>query len=115
MFSDDDRKIFEFSDGTKTIKADPLVIRRKLLVASAGEFWDLLAQGHRPADAGKEALEIVMAREDAQEKVVLCVRAAFDLPPVDPGTGQGCTEAMCWAVLGRYLDLLEGNAPAAGK
>lgn len=116
MFGEDERRIFTYEGAAgKVVRADPLVLRRRLLQASAGEFYDLLAGSYKPAGAGKEPLEVVMAREEAQEKAVLCVRAAFDLPAIDPETGSGCTEAMCWKVLTDFMDLMEGEKKPAGQ
>lgn len=101
-YTDAERAIFEFHDGTGPVKADPQIIHRNLAKALKGKplggeygLLDTLARG-----------DYVVAY-DAAEILFPALQAAFHLSPLQPD-GTGCTEAMQYRVLMEWLRFKDG-------
>lgn len=116
MFSDSDRAIFPLSlDGVKITYLDPLVLHRKLVQACGGDLYGLLAEAQGPKkDSEGKRLEphdpmLELKRLNAQELLAEAARVAFDLPKLDPATGQGVPEALCWKALNSFMEWTEGE------
>src|SRR5262245_60989542 len=101
FFSDEDRRVYSYHDGRREVRADPLAVRRRLAQAANGDLagvWKAASappktgEGHLPAET---AGQLELARLEGEERLLGVIRYAFDLPPVDPATGEGVTEAMC--------------------
>lgn len=116
-FSEAEKKIFTMRRGDMVIHLDPLALRRRLLQASGGRFSQLVtASREREAGAGEESPTEVLARCDAQDKLLAVVRQAFVLPAWDEGSpAKGALDADCWRALNLYFGWLEKNAKKAGS
>ena len=125
MFPESERLIFEYAVAGVKRFADPLAVRRALLRASLGEFdqIDRESRDRPPApdgaggwvEQGPEDAGAVLAREDAREKLHRVVCAAFGLPPFDPDSGAGATEAESSALLDRFMDFMAGKGKTPGN
>jgi len=123
-FSEEDRRIYAYHNGTSEVRADPLVIRRRLIQNANGKL-DQLVREARGEGASLEVIDerlprpelsdAILLQEEAQERLVAVIRRAFELPPLDPATGQGCTEAMVWKVWGSFNEFLEGESRPVGN
>lgn len=121
LFSPEERLIFCYmipdagETGQKAIYADPLVVRRRLMQTTHGEFDQILADASEPDPGAPLEADIgVMARITAQEKLAACARETFNLPPINPATGEGFTEAIALNVLDQFLEWLAKNVSAGG-
>lgn len=118
LFSPEERLIFCYmipdagETGQKAIYADPLAVRRRLMQTTHGEFDQILSDSAEP-EPGTEDIG-VMARIAAQEKLAACARETFNLPPINPATGEGFTEAIALNVLDQFLEWLAKNVSAGG-
>lgn len=94
MFTDKEKEIFKYElpDGEKRF-VDPLRIRRKLAKATAGKIDELL-QKQNSDNLGDQL--------DADEKLIPAVAFAFDLPMIDPKTGEGTPEQFLLNLLDEY-------------
>lgn len=126
MFSEQERKVFRYEVAGRARWADPLAVWRALLRESGGRFlsWQKDASADRPPappDGAPEEIALaheasfLLARFDAEERCLACVRAAFELPPFDRDTGEGVCEQDCWDVLASFQGWLEKNDSAAGN
>lgn len=135
MFDDLEKKVFRYEVGGVVYWEDPLAVRRALMRHSAGQFYNWQNDAIEPdkpesyvspspsdtSPSQQEMIEIarkassVMVRLDAQERVLECVRKAFDLAPFDRATGQGVVEDDVWRVLDEFSRWLEKNERAAGS
>lgn len=117
LFADNEKLIFSYDLGGEKRYADPLEVRRKLIRATAGEINDIIrdsqpqpqAEDDGETPSGSTPVESVAAL-DAREKLVGAARIAFDLPPLDPKTGEGVPESEVHRVLNECLFWLKKNA-----
>lgn len=54
-------------------------------------------------------------RIQAEERFVSAIRVAFKMLPLDPDTGQGATDQMCWDAYDAYGDWTEGEEKRAAE
>jgi hypothetical protein len=93
MFTEEDRQIYILPDGRR---CDPLSIRRRLLIGTAGQINPLLDTIEKGTD---------LETAEAQEKLLPAIRGAFNLKPID---ANGDTDAMAFKILDHYLKWLNG-------
>jgi hypothetical protein len=111
QFTDQERAIFEYHDGERTVFADPLAIQRKMLRLAAGNLVGLSEAASAPEKAtGPEEPGKVLERLNAQEQLLSVIREGFNLPEFDPNTGKGALEKQCWKVWDDFYGWLEKNA-----
>jgi len=93
-WTDEQRAIFEYrwTDGTPRF-ADPLAIRRALLEVTD---WKI--------DAIKQCNGGPIEKERANRDLAQIAIEVFGLPPFDPLTGKGATEAMALAIYNAFCD-----------
>ncbi len=111
-FSESDRRIFEYFDGStldeagKPVKlyGDPIDLHARINAILEGEANDVYDRAHAgDADAHANLTRLVDA-----------IRETFGLAPFDRTTGQGATFAMClkvWDAFASFLDEKK-NPPA---
>ena len=104
MTFDTSRLIFDYTHRGAKRFADPTAVHRGLVRAGEGEF-DVVC---RACNAGDDTHEDEVKRETAKEQLHAVVCSAFWLPTFDPATGEGTTEAETVALLGEFLDWLDG-------
>ena len=102
QYTDEERAIFRYHDGTNEVSADPQVIYRELHRALKGARMG----GEGGLIDTIQRADDVLAFE-AAEKLFPAVRAAFNLLPLMPD-GTGCTEAMQFRTLLAFLGFLDG-------
>lgn len=112
MFTDNERKIFEYYDGSARVFADPKTVSRRLTIAAGGEPDSILAawRAEPQMEDGKEVPGSRAARLQAEEKLVEIVRQAFEMVPFDKTTGMGATWDHCIDALNGFLEFWEKNA-----
>jgi len=96
MFSDKERMIFRYHNGTKQIAADPLVIQRKLL---SQKDVDLDSEFRLAVSDTKESLAAI-------SRVVDVIRFSFGVKPLDPETEEGLTDTECLQLMASYAEFL---------
>jgi hypothetical protein len=133
MFADSERLIFQAEAGAGRRWYDPQRVYRRLLMATGGDLAAAIAAaqrpGPRPADPRHAAtLEEALAKEagleapdeagpgpagpvplevlQAEERLLDAVRFAFELSPLDPETGSGTPDELCWAALAAYSEFV---------
>lgn len=99
--------------------ADPLVIRRGLLLVTSGRCWEwagqarLLEQNLDKCAEGDDVESIASRAEfsmqlaDIEGKLAEAAFQAFGLPKIDKSTGQGISEAVALGLLQDYLGWVE--------
>lgn len=91
MFNQQQRSIYSYHDGERTVWADPLELRRLLRLA-AGQDPGKLAQHAAPLYGGVDlSAEDYQLAHAAEDRLVNAVRVAFSLATFDPATGAGAT------------------------
>jgi hypothetical protein len=140
MYTETDRKVFRylltFPDGQTIPRyADPIAIRRNLLLATGGKLHKLLEDANKDIvqidDSLREgsaewqaAVESSRLPEDSPERLqalqargILAQAAcmAFQLPPFDSMTGEGVLEEESIAILAEYLIWLEAKKKSGGR
>ena len=115
MFEDRDRLVFRYQVDDRTVYADPLALRRRLVQATGGEINQLLREAADPPPGGAYDPSQELACLAARERLAAAILAAFDLPPFDPATGGGTTEAVALAPLWEFTDWLEKNGSGGGS
>ena len=120
QFSDQERAIYEYHNGEKTVFADPLAVQRKMLRLAAGNLAGLSQDASTPEPDALGNVEPqdpskVLLRLDAQEALVGVIREAFGLAPFDPDTGKGVPEKHCWKVWDDFYEWLEKNVKKINK
>lgn len=104
MFTEEQRRIFQYHNGSGEVWGDPLPIGRHMRQQLGGD----------PNEALKDARsEDVAVRDAATERLVQAVRVAFDMVPFDKATGTGADEAICLAALDRFLTWNEDQKKSA--
>lgn len=114
-----DRAIFKFSANDQDFYADPLVVQRRLSVATGGRLGKLLetARGEGPEDAPGDGPEVLAEKEGlraaanvralpACDALLQAAYAAFELPPLDRATGKGVTASEVERILFEWFDWL---------
>ena len=96
MFTDSDRAIFAYHDGTKDRFADPLAINRKLAVLLAGDV----------EGAMKSAYASTGDADGSMQTLINAVREAFALTPFVDDTGAGVTDLMALRVLSTFSEFM---------
>lgn len=119
LFSPAERAIFAYFNGLRTVRADPVVLERRL-AATCPDLHKLCALLDLPsADIPGGVPSSMMARAAADqakaiERLAVAVREAFGCPPLDE-SGKGLTESECLTLLAEYqdfvADLIEDGAP----
>lgn len=110
MFTPEDRAIYSYHDGVKDVFADPLALKRKLVQAARGDLAGLIQRATPPEEnAGPEAPDRTLDRMNAETELLAVVREAFQLPEINPATGEGCTDSMVWRVWDHFGDYLSGE------
>ena len=105
-WSDDEKRIFEYSDGMANVFGDPLEIDLKLREA-LDYRWAEVCENAQPKEAnGQPRAEPVIL--EAHKKLVNAAFRAFQLVPFDRMTGKGCTAAMAMRVYNEFIDFRDG-------
>lgn len=102
-FSDKERRIFQYHNGREVVWADPLALRRRLVVALGGDISAVVkdVNADRQPEGWPDGKEFtpdpatVMVAAFAAEKFLAGIRKAFDMAPFDPATGEGADERCC--------------------
>jgi hypothetical protein len=94
-FTDAERRVFTYFNGTTDVFGDPIPCRRKLVIATGGKLTELLAAFYGDGTEGSAT---------AAEVLLPAVRTALALPNFDPVTGSGCTDADVEAALHALLN-----------
>ena len=95
--------------------ADPIQIRRDLLIASGGQVWQWAAEARALQDQMSVALEgdqraiLAVRLAETEGRLAAAAYQAFDLPPVNPNTGAGVPEEEMAAILKGFLGYAEGK------
>ncbi len=102
MFSEQDRKVFAFEDGTRdergdpiTVHADPLEIQSALSAALGGDVSGVI---DRSEDFVRDPDGVPL--DDG-------IRKAFGLEPLDRISGHGATAAMCLKVWNSFCAFMD--------
>ncbi|MBX6313094.1 MAG: hypothetical protein IRY99_09305 [Isosphaeraceae bacterium] len=105
-FPEQQRRIFAYFDGAKRRFGDPLLILRRIKANLEGQDLDALQQqmDHENPDVKLRALG----------KVLPAFYAAFEVPPLDPDTGEGVPEEQMLALAGRFFSWLDDLKKATG-
>lgn len=105
MFSDQERRVFQYHDGSALVWGDPLHVHREMSLVLGGESGKLISDwsysppdGQEP-DPGLQANALL-----AERRLVEAVRAVFKMAPFDPQTGQGATDTHCAEALNAWLE-----------
>ena len=105
MYSENERRIYEYHNGEKIIAADPMVLARRVLMAFEGDPNKVIDRMDPQANSLAIACE-------ATDKFVAGVRQAFDLKPFDPDTGEGTLEQDVHRVWNEYQEWVQKKSPA---
>lgn len=98
MFTDEQKKIFRYFDGSAWVFGDPLALKRRLSRALDGDPNRYLA-ALAPESGDEEAFQ-------ATEKVIQAVRVAFDMAAFDRNTGGGAKDQHCLDALAAFIDYI---------
>jgi hypothetical protein len=103
MFTEEQRAIFQYSDGAKSVYGDPLAIARQLTIELKGELAQVLKDAYAdspPPGASPDWMappaEALVAAH-AMGRFLAAVRAAFRMAPLDLEKGTGATDRDCLA------------------
>lgn len=110
-WTEKERRIFKHIGlDDKDAFADPLKVRRGLLLASGGhidDWWEAVCQPKTFEDGNLNPAYQPLKIAELEGKVCNAVRAAFDLKPVDPATGTGAMDSYCLYLMEAFLDWYE--------
>lgn len=98
MFTDDEKRIFQYALNGETLYADPLRIKRLLQIGTNGQFDQLVEQQREGGEVEQAEANGILAQATA---------AAFRFPLLDPKTGSGFTEGESIDLLRRFLEWIE--------
>jgi hypothetical protein len=107
------RNIFHYYDGTRTVRADPMVVGARL-EAECPNYYELLLilkQDVGTAPVGPVRRELLEQKKEAAEKLAKSAMKVFRLKPLDQEGGVTQGEAM--RVLTKYFVFMEELATAA--
>ena len=95
MFTDQERSIFSYHNGTAEVFGDPLALARKLTIALQGDIQNAVdaAYNSKTGDA-----------DGSMDRLLNAIRDVFALPALDPTTGKGVTDLMALAVYRRFAE-----------
>lgn len=105
MFTDDEKRIFEYHDGEKKVFGDPLELERNVRM-TLGDPQKAITQVNAINLAGAP-MEGILLAYDAQRRVAEAIREVFGLVGFDRATGKGCTDAMVFAVWRKFANFLD--------
>lgn len=125
MFSKTDIYRFTPPGQEGDVFADPLALRRALLVGTSGRCWEWAQKAKKleeavAAEAGQDEPSLARRAEysdqlaEVEGWLVGAAMQAFGLTPVDPATGHGCTELGALQLLYDFLGWLEGKGGRSG-
>lgn len=117
MFTDDDRRIFAYQDGTRdtegqpvTVYADPLEINQAMSAALSGDVNGVVDRTHEfdfenldENNLPKRVNTPEVVRENTT-KLHAAIRQAFGLESFDRLSGRGATGAMCVRIWNAFCD-----------
>lgn len=106
VFSEEERRVFAYHDGTNPVHGDPLAIWRRLLVHFGGDLNEVIEQGRS---------DVAAVWAPAIGRLVEAVRLVFDMVPFDPAAGTGATDEDCLAALRSWQGWLAKKKPTAGS
>lgn len=104
MFSEAERRIFQYFDGAGAVWGDPLALERALLSCLGPDAGRVLEEANSPDNL------LALA---ATGQLVEGIRTAFSMVPFDPSSGAGATEAMCLDALEALYDCLDAKKKPA--
>jgi hypothetical protein len=104
MFTEAERQIFEYHDGSAIVAADPMELARRVLQAFEGDPNATIRQMEVEANP----LPVVCV---ATDRFIAGVRQAFNLEPFNPKTGEGALEQDCHRIWNEYQAWLEKKSP----
>lgn len=112
MFSEADRLVYRWNDGTQERVSDPLALRRALVVAAGGDLAKAARDAvHPPLPEGTELEpERRLALEAAEERLAGIVAEGFGVKRFDPEAASGLTEAMLMRLWAHWCGWMEKNA-----
>ncbi len=94
--------VFRFFDGYNWVYGDPLELNRRLWF-TAGKLDDVIKKVNFIVKKRSEATsEEIKEGHEAMKTLISSIRAAFEMQPIDKGTGQGATNAHCMAVYEQF-------------
>ena len=105
MFTDDEKRIFQYQLNGTTLYADPLRIKRLLQIGTGGQF-DQLVEQQRDGNEVQQA--------EANGILASATAAAFKFPLLDPKSGNGFTEGEAIDLLRRFLEWVEQKKTTGG-
>lgn len=95
MYPESERKVFSYFNGSATIFADPMAIKRRIAHATKGQESQILA------DCKSDLEPVAFA---AWEKFLAATREAFEMVPFNPVDGTGSTEEDCIDAWNAFVD-----------
>lgn len=101
MYSEQEKKVFQYHDGTAEVFGDPVTIHRRLTAYLDGNPNQVI-EATQNADP--------LAAMHANDRLLAAVRVAFEMP-FDKATGEGATEDECFAALDKFTEYLEKKGP----
>ncbi len=114
-WSDEEKKIFPYSDGMAEVYGDPLEIDAALRAALEYRWAEVCENAQRMMDGppGPDGRPTRVQRPepvflDACNKLYQAAMRAFQLVPFDRLTGKGCTVAMAMRVYNDFVDFRDG-------
>ncbi len=100
-------RVFSYSNGHRRVWADPIATQRRLTMACGGNYMSAA----RRAFPGPGAQPFVLAYVD---RLLAAIRAAFDLPAIDPATGSGVDDEHAYRVFVDFLAFLKKKRKCTG-
>lgn len=109
MFTDAERRIFQFEDGSRDetgdtypVYADPYEVQAAMSAGTGGDLDGVIARSKEFDDAGERVNPPEVAFENLV-KLVLAIRRAFGLLPFERISGRGTTVAMCISIWNSFV------------
>ena len=111
----DNKKIFKYNDGFNDVYGDPFDIDYRFQESSKMENMELIEKwiSEVPKDQNGQ-IDILgdvgplRLFNEACRKLIPFIRAAFNLKPFDPSTGEGLTSEQVFELQAEYNDWKEG-------
>jgi hypothetical protein len=111
----DPTKIFQYRRPLTgdVVYADPVAAKRQFVLAlgcslnSVLEDWNASAVPEGATSEMKQQANLpenVIRAAQAEERLVEAARGVFDLPPLNPATGEGVSDQECIEVIEAFLD-----------
>lgn len=104
IYSEQERQVYRCPVTGRYL--DPLAARRSMFAAAKGRggFNGAVADARSPDEGVRAA---------GEERLVAAGRAALGLPPIDPKTGEGVTDAVAMEALTAFTRWLSGKGGTA--